>query len=95
MTRTDVFFAMAVLISMAVALTSASAQQITPPSPIQVNSPIVTINNSPGDQTDAHVDKDFAVYTDSTPRTFVTTNSPPELMRPSRVRIASLIFSPT
>lgn len=39
-------------------------QQITPPAPIQVNSPIITINSSAGDQTDAHVSKDLAAYTD-------------------------------
>lgn len=39
-------------------------QQITPPPPIVVNTPIVTINNSPGNQTDPHVSKDVATYTD-------------------------------
>lgn len=43
---------------------AAAQQQITPPAPIQVNSAIITINSGPNDQTDPHVDKDFAAYTD-------------------------------
>ena len=44
--------------------TTMGLAQITLPAPIQVNSPIITINGSPGDQTDPHVDKDLASYTD-------------------------------
>lgn len=66
MTRHNVFFAIAVLAGLAVITTSTSAQQpVTPPSPIVINSPIVTINNSDGNQTDAHVNGDLAAYTDS------------------------------
>lgn len=43
---------------------SIAQQQVTPPAPIQVTSPIVTINNSSGDQTFPHVDGDLAAYTD-------------------------------
>jgi hypothetical protein len=43
---------------------AAAQLQITLPAPIQVNSPIITLNSSPGDQTDAHVNKSFAAYTD-------------------------------
>jgi hypothetical protein len=46
-------------------LTATGPAQVTPPAPIQVNSPIITINSSPGDQTDPHVDKDLASYTDT------------------------------
>ena len=45
--------------------TTMGLAQITLPAPIQVNSPIITINGSPGDQTDPHVDKDLASYTDA------------------------------
>jgi Tol biopolymer transport system component len=45
--------------------TTAILAQVTPPAPIQVNSPIITINSSPGDQTDPHVDKDLVSYTDA------------------------------
>jgi hypothetical protein len=44
--------------------TTAALHQITPPAPIQVT-PIITINNSPGDQTQPHLNKDRAAYTDS------------------------------
>jgi hypothetical protein len=64
MTRHNVFFAIAVLISIALAPAPAAAQQqIVPPLPILINSPIV-INNSAGDQTDPHVSKDLVSYTD-------------------------------
>jgi len=43
---------------------AATQQQVVPP-PILVTSPIVTINNSAGDQTDSHVDKDVVSYTDN------------------------------
>ena len=43
---------------------AAGQQQVTPPAPILVSSPIITINNSPGNQTDPHVSKDLAAYTD-------------------------------
>jgi hypothetical protein len=36
-----------------------------------VNSPIVTINNDPGDQTDPHVSGDLAAYTDAAGNTTV------------------------
>jgi hypothetical protein len=46
----------------------AFAQQVVPPTPIQVSSlpgtSTVIVNASPGDQTDPHVDKDEAAYTD-------------------------------
>jgi hypothetical protein len=41
---------------------AAAQQQITPPAPIQVSTTIVTISNSAGKQTDAHVDKDLTAY---------------------------------
>lgn len=44
---------------------AAAQQQVTPPAPIQINSQIITLNNMPGDQTDPHVSKDFAAYTDT------------------------------
>jgi hypothetical protein len=66
MTRHNVFFAMALLIWMSPLTTPAVAQQpVTPPAAIQVNSPIVTMNNSAGNQTDPHVNGDIAAYTDS------------------------------
>ena len=64
MNRHNISFALAVLMCLAATVATAPAQ-ITPPAPIQVNSPIITINNSARDQTDPHVDKDFAAYTDS------------------------------
>jgi len=39
-------------------------QQVVPPPAIQVNSPIVAINNSAGDHSLPHVSKDLAAYTD-------------------------------
>lgn len=69
MTRHNVFFAMAVLVWMGAMVTAAAAQQaVTPPSPILVNSPIVTINNSAGNQTDPHVNGDLAAYTNAADR---------------------------
>src|SRR5258708_37792702 len=66
MNRYKVFFGIAFLIWLAATVApSAAQQQVTPPSPIIINTPIVTINNSAGDQTDPHVDKDFASYTDT------------------------------
>ena len=51
------------MLAIVVILPSVSAQQqIVPPAPIQIATPIVTINNSTGDQTDPHVSKDLAVY---------------------------------
>jgi hypothetical protein len=65
MNRHNVFFAIAILIYLAATVTSAAGQQqVTPPSPIIINSPIVTINGSSGDQTLPHVSKDVAAYTD-------------------------------
>jgi len=49
------------------AITPASAaaqQQVVAPAPIVVNTPILTINNSPGDQTDPHVSGDLVSYSD-------------------------------
>jgi hypothetical protein len=43
---------------------SATAQQVVAPAPIVVNTPIVTINNSPGDQTVPHVSGDLVSYSD-------------------------------
>jgi len=55
-----------VLCGIAVPIRILYAQQsITPPAPVVVNSPTVTINSSPGDQTDPHVDKNLAAYTDA------------------------------
>jgi hypothetical protein len=48
-----------------IATASTSAAQVTLPPPIVVNSPVVTIDGSAGDQTDPHVDKNLASYTDS------------------------------
>jgi hypothetical protein len=63
--RHKVFFAIAILACLAASPATASAQQqVTPPSPIIVNSPIVIINNSLGDQTLPHVSEDLAAYTD-------------------------------
>ena len=46
MNRHNIFFAMAVLVWVGAMVTPAATQQpVTPPSAIQVNSPIVTINN--------------------------------------------------
>src|ERR1700751_50882 len=39
-------------------------QQVVPPPPIIVSKPVVTINDGPGDQTQPHVSKDRAPYTD-------------------------------
>lgn len=65
MNRSNVFFAIAILSWMAATVGPAAAQQqVTPPSPIIVNTPIVTINNSAGDQTQPRISKDLAVYTD-------------------------------
>jgi hypothetical protein len=51
-----VFFAIALLASLGSTVALALAQQqVTPPSPIVVNSPMVTINNSAGDQTQPEV----------------------------------------
>jgi len=64
MNRHTLHFAITVLVMLAAAVVPAPAQ-VTPPPPIVVNSPVITINNSPGDQTDPHVDKDFTAYTDT------------------------------
>ena len=54
-----------VLVGLAVPVSPLRAQQaLTPPAGIVVTSPVVTINNSPGDQTDPHVDKNSVAYTD-------------------------------
>jgi hypothetical protein len=63
MNRHTMYLAIAVLLMLTMTVVPAQSQ-ITPPPPIVVNTPIVTINNSPGDQTDPHVDKDLASYTD-------------------------------
>ena len=64
MNRHTTHLAVAVLIMFTATVVPAQ-QQITPPSPIVVNAPVLTINNSPGDQTDPHVDKDFTSYSDT------------------------------
>ena len=65
MNRHNVFVAIATLILLVVIVAAAAAQQqVVPPSPIILTTPIVTINNSPGDQTLPHVSKDLAAYTD-------------------------------
>jgi hypothetical protein len=65
MNRHNVFFAIAFLIWLAATVAPSAAQQrVTPPSPIIINTPIVTINNSAGNQTDPHVGKDLASYSD-------------------------------
>jgi hypothetical protein len=63
MNRRNVQFTLSALASLMT--TAGLAQQpVTPPAPIQVNSPIIMINNSAGDQTDPHVSKDLTAYTD-------------------------------
>src|SRR5437762_14086148 len=65
MNRHNVFFAIAILAYLSVIVAPAAAQQqVVPPSPIILSTPIVTINNSPGDQTLPHVSNDLAAYTD-------------------------------
>src|SRR4051812_22743149 len=65
MNRRHVLFAIAVLVLLNTTVSPISAQQqVVPPSPIMVNSPIVTINSGPGDQTQPHVSNDLAAYTD-------------------------------
>jgi hypothetical protein len=62
----NVMFVLAVLAATAATVATAVAQQqVTPPPPIVVTTPIITINGSPGDQTDPHVNKDLASYTDT------------------------------
>lgn len=39
-------------------------QVIVPPAPVLVTSPVVTVNNTGGNQTDPHVSKDLVSYTD-------------------------------
>jgi len=58
--------ALAILISIAAAATPAAAQVLVPPSPEPVTSPVVTVNNSAGEQTDPHVSGDLVSYTDGT-----------------------------
>lgn len=64
MSRHTLYLAITVLVILATVVVPVAAQ-VTPPPPIVVNSPIVTVNNSPGDQTDPHVDGDFTAYTDT------------------------------
>jgi hypothetical protein len=63
--------AIAVLVCVAFAGPAAGQQQITPPPPVLVTSPRVTINNAPCNHTDAHVNGDLASYTDGTTSTSV------------------------
>ena len=58
-------FALAILACAAATPGTVTAQEpVVPPSPLPVTSPVVTVNNAPGDQLDAHVSGDLVSYTD-------------------------------
>jgi hypothetical protein len=55
---------MPVAACLAAVIPALGQQQVVPPPAIPVTAPVVTLNNSPGDQTDPHVSGDLASYTD-------------------------------
>jgi hypothetical protein len=61
----QLILAMAVLVCVSTMVAPAAGQVLVPPPPQLVTSPIVAVNNGPGDQTDPHVNGDLATYTDA------------------------------
>lgn len=65
--RTPLPFALAVLACVAATAGTVTAQEpVVPPPPLPVTSPVVTVNDGPGEQNDPHVSGDLVSYTDGT-----------------------------